>query len=194
MKESNHLRIGIIPSIFNFGRVTGIWMRYGKHKNELNPFGGLKSKSSPLEQFHKHACLQLSIGPNGLSIGMFHSVANEAVDRSHVSDHWPNKKQEIKAIYNQLLGHDFVWTIYDNQHNQLIAQFALDEHSADEFIHFYDRNDKIGYESFCMKAYAPEDPRIKTYKGILNEISATFTAIMPLYNVMTYRNIQLINI
>ena len=43
------------------------------------------------------------------------------------------------------------------------------------------------YESFCMRFYETDDPRIKTYKNILSEVEDTFEAIMPLYKAMTFR-------
>ena len=187
--KKEHLTSGIVPSPYNFERVTGIWMRYGKHKSELNPFGaaGFGKKSSPIEQFHKHACLQLSIGSEGLNIGMFHSTANEGVDCHHVDEHWDEVKQEILKVYDLIKGYDFVWTFYSNRENRTIDTFEIDLHSAEQFIKFYRKYDMTGYESFCMRFYETDDVRIKTYKNILKEVEETFDAIMPLYTAMTYR-------
>lgn len=187
--HKEHLTSGIVPSIYNFERVTGIWMRYGKHKSELNPFGtaGYWKKSSPIEQFHKHACLQLSIGSEGLNIGMFHSTANDGVDCHYVDEHWNEVKQNILKVYEAIKGYEFIWTFYSNRENRTIATFEIDTHSAEQFITFYRQYDMSGYESFCMRFYETDDPRIKTYKNILSEVEDTFEAIMPLYKAMTFR-------
>lgn len=187
--HKEHLTSGIVPSIYNFERVTGIWMRYGKHKSELNPFGtaGYWKKSSPIEQFHKHACLQLSIGSEGLNIGMFHSTANDGVDCHHVDERWDEVKQKILNAYDSIKGYSFVWTFYSNRENRTISTFDIDTHSAEQFITFYRKYDMLGYESFCMRYYETDDPRIKTYKNILHEVYTTFDAIMPIYQAMTFR-------
>ncbi|MFB7159530.1 phospholipase D family protein [Lysinibacillus sp. NPDC056232] len=186
--KKEHLTSGIVPSIYNFERVTGIWMRYGKHKSELNPFGTtFGKKSSPIEQFHKHACLQLSIGSEGLNIGMFHSTANDGVDCHHVDEHWNEVKQRILNVYDKIKGYNFVWSFYNNRENRTIDTFEIDVHSADQFIKFYRKYDMLGYESFCMRYYETDDPHIKTYKNISHEVSTIFDAIMPLYQAMTFR-------
>lgn len=184
-----HITSGIDPSPFNFYRVTGIWMRYGKSKSELNPFGysNFGRNSSPIEQFHKHACLQLSIGGEGINIGMFHSTANGGVDRGHVDDHWEEVKQNILKVYDDIRGNEFVWSIYSNKENRLHAAFDLDKGTAIEFIEFYSKYSMDGFESFCMRHYDTDDLRIKTENKILSEVYITFEAILPLYKVMTYR-------
>ncbi|WP_342598780.1 phospholipase D family protein [Psychrobacillus sp. FSL H8-0483] len=184
-----HLTSGIDPSPFNFYRVTGIWMRYGKDKSELDFFGqkGFGEKSSPYQQFHKHACLQLSIGSEGLNVGMFHSTASDGVDRGHVDDHWYEVKQKIENIYNDITGYEFVWHIYSNRENRLHAYFAIDSGTAQEFIDFYRKYDMDGFESFCMRHYDVDDERIKTERNIINEVYETFEAILPLYKAMTFR-------
>lgn len=187
--KKENLTSGIDPSIYNFGRVTGIWMRYGKHKSELNPFGstGFGKKSSPIEQFHKHACLQLSIGTEGINLGMFHSTANDGVDCGYVDDNWKNVKQLILKEYDKIVGYEFVWTFYSNKENLHKASFDIDKGTATEFVNFYRKYDMAGFESFCMRHYETHDLRIKTYKNILNEVYKTFEAILPLYKAMTFR-------
>lgn len=184
-----HITSGIDPSPFNFYRVTGIWMRYGKSKSELNPFGysNFGKISSPIEQFHKHACLQLSIGGEGVNIGMFHSTANGGVDRGYVDDHWEEVKQNILNIYDDIRGYEFVWSIYSNKENILHATFSIDKGTPTEFIDFYRKYDMDGFESFCMRHYDTDNLRIKTENNILNEVYETFEAILPLYKAMTYR-------
>lgn len=189
--DREHLTSGIVPSPFNFGRVTGIWMRYGKHKDELQLFGKSykqsKAQKAPIEQFHKHACLQLAIGEHGLSMGMFHSTANDGVDCGHVKDHWPDVQQKIRAVYGQVQGHQFVWTFHSNRENRHIADFDLDNHTAEQFVTFYKRYYLEGYESFCMRFFETDNTRIKTYKDVVRELCATFDAIMPLYEAMAFR-------
>lgn len=187
--HKEHLTSGIVPSDYNFRRVTGIWMRYGKHKSELNPFGtkSFGPKLSPFEQFHKHACLQLAIGSNGISIGMFHSTAKNGVDCHYVDENWYEVKQEILNVYDLIKCHNFIWTFYSNQENKMIDTFEIDAHTAEEFVKFYRKYDMLGYESFCMRFYETNDLRIKTYKTILQEIENTFETMLPLYKAMTYR-------
>lgn len=184
-----NLTSGIVPSVYNFERVTGIWMRYGKHKSELNLFEGLSQlkQKSAIEQFHKHACLQLSIGSEGLEMGMFHSTANDGVDSSYVYDHWTTVKAAISQIYTQIQGHGFIWRFYSNKLNEGIDEMEIDDHTAEQFLTFYKKYYMDGYESMCMRFYLPDDERIKTYKQIVHELQETFKAILPLYNAMTYR-------
>jgi len=190
--SENHITNGIDPSEFNHGRVTGIWVRYGKHETELNPFGSsgrsrIKTERSPLEQFHKHACLQFSIGSHGINIGMFHSTANDGVDRGYVRENWREIKQKIIKVYDQLIGYDFYWTFYDAINNKPIASFDFNEGTSEEFVDFYFASDVDGYESFCMRNYDMTDDRIKTQNGIISEIIETFTVIEPLHQAMSFR-------
>lgn len=187
--KKEHITSGIDPSPYNFGRVTGIWMRYGKNKNELNPFGNSRyeKRLSPIEQFHKHACIQLSIGSEGINIGMFHSTAHDGVDRGYVSDNWGVIKEEIIKVYDNLVGYGFVWTIFNNKLNQHRASFKIDEGSSEEFIDFYKKYDEDGFESFCMRHYETNDLHIKTYNKILKEMYETIEVILPLYNAMAFR-------
>lgn len=179
----------ITPSVFNFYRVTGIWMRYGKHKSELDPFkkGRRSNKDSPLEQFHKHACLQLTIGEDGIGMGMFHSTATEGIDRAHVDENWDVVRAKIKAIYPTLQGYHFLWTIYSNRLDETIATCELDQATADEFLQFYRQYDADGYESFCLRYFALDDAAIKTEQAIVSLVKETFTVMMPLYEAMTFR-------
>ena len=179
----------ITPNKFNFYRVTGIWMRYGKHKQELDPFntGRCSNKDSPLEQFHKHACLQLTIGESGLGMGMFHSTANDGGDRAHVGENWASVRQKIAAVYNTLQGYRFVWTIYSNQHDKTIARCELDDCTAEQFLQFYRTYDEDGYESFCIRYFDLDDEAIETEQAIVSLVKETFTVLLPLYEAMTYR-------
>lgn len=186
--EAN-LTSGIVPSIYNFERVTGIWMRYGKHKSELKLFEGISNskQKSAIEQFHKHACLQLAIGSDGLQMGMYHSTANDGVDNGYVADNWSKVKENIIKVYSKIQGHGFVWRFYNNKLIGYVAEFEIDNHTVDEFLTFYKKHYMDGYESFCMKFYHCDDVKIQTYKQIIKELQDTFIAILPLYTAMTYR-------
>lgn len=81
---------------------------------------------------------------------MFHSTANDGVDCHYVNEHWNEVKQKILNVYENIKGHDFIWTFYSNHENRTITTFEIDSHSAEQFIKFYRKYDMAGYESFCM--------------------------------------------
>lgn len=190
--HKDYISSGIIPSLFNHGRVGAIWIRYGKHKDELNPYGSVMEKhkrrnKDPIEQFHKHACFQVSFVPNGIDLGMFHGTAHDGIDRYYVREHWDKIKKEIHTNYQNLVGHNYVWHFYDAKKDVSKYRFELDKGTAEEFLNFYSKYDRDGLESFCMRHLPLDDERIKTKDGILKETLETYKILMPIYQVMTFR-------
>ncbi|MFE4241924.1 phospholipase D family protein [Peribacillus butanolivorans] len=190
--HSDYITSGINPSDFNHGRVGAIWVRYGKHKDELNPYGGVVKKNrrgnkDPIEQFHKHACLQVSFSTIGIDLGLFHSTAHNGIDRYHVREHWNEIKKGIDLNYQSLIGNSFVWHFYDAKTDKSKYHFEIDKGTVEEFLKFYLKYDEDGLESFCMRHYPLNDERIRTKNNIVEEALKTFKALMPIYQVMTFR-------
>ena len=190
--HKDYVSSGIVPSVFNHGRVGAIWVRYGKHKHELNPYGGVVRKNrrgnkDPIEQFHKHACFQVSFTSNGMDLGLFHSTAHDGIDRYYVREHWDRIKKEIEHNYHRLIGNSFVWHFYDAKIDKSTYRFEIDKGTAAEFIKFYINHDEDGLESFCMRHYQLSDNRIKTKDSIMKEALETFKTLMPIYQAMTFR-------
>lgn len=190
--NKDNISSGIIPSVFNHGRVGAIWVRYGKHKDELNPYGSVERKNrrgnkDPIEQFHKHACFQVSFVSNGIDLGMFHSTAHDGIDRYHVRERWHEIKGEISRNYNSLVGNQLLWHFYDAKNDKFKYQFEIDKGTLDEFLDFYTKYDEDGLESFCMRHFESDDERIKTKEGILKEAMKIYEVLMTLYKAMTFR-------
>lgn len=190
--HKDYISSGIIPSVYNHGRVGAIWVRYGKHKDELNPYGAVVKKDrrgnkDPIEQFHKHACFQVSFTSNGIDLGLFHSTAHDGIDRYFVREHWDIIKQKIEHNYQSLIGRSFVWHFYDAKTDKSKYSFEIDKGTAAEFLNFYSKHDEDGLESFCMRHYTLNDERIKTKESIVKEALNTFKTLMPIYQAMTFR-------
>ncbi|KQU24049.1 hypothetical protein ASG65_19125 [Bacillus sp. Leaf13] len=190
--HKDYISSGITPSVFNHGRVGAIWVRYGKHKNELNPFGDVVKKNrrgnkDPIEQFHKHACFQVSFMSNGIDLGLFHSTAHDGIDRYYVREHWDEIKKKAEQIYHNLIGSSFVWHFYNAKSDKSKYRFEIDKGTVGEFLEFYKKYDEDGLESFCMRHLPLYDERIRTKDGIIKEALNTFTTLIPLYQALTFR-------
>ncbi|MCM3541754.1 phospholipase D family protein [Priestia megaterium] len=190
--HKDYISSGITPSEFNHGRVKAIWIRYGKHKSELNPYGGVarkykKGNKDPIEQFHKHACFQLSFSSKGIDLGMFHSTAHNGIDRYFVREHWNKVKGEILTNYQHILGYRFIWHFYDAKNDVSKYRFEIDKGTPEEFLNFYLEHDEDGLESFCMRHFHLDDERIRTKERILTEALKTYKVLIPIYQAMTYR-------
>lgn len=190
--HKDYISSGIIPSVFNHGRVGAIWVRYGKHKDELNPYGSVVRKhkrgnKDPIEQFHKHACFQVSFVSNGIDLGMFHSTAHDGIDRYYVRERWDEIKKEIQRSYQSLKGNSLVWHFYDAKTDKSKYRFELDNGTVEEFLDFYIKYDEDGLESFCMSHFSLNDDSIKTKDCIVKQALKTYEALMPIYQAMTFR-------
>ncbi|CAM3975861.1 hypothetical protein FO499_27150 [Bacillus anthracis] len=190
--HKDYIASGIIPSVFNHWRVGAIWVRYGKHKGELNPYGSVVRKNrrgnkDPIEQFHKHACFQISFVSNGIDLGMFHGTAHDGIDRYHVREKWNEIKDDISGNYNSLVGNKLIWHFYDAKNDTSKYRFEIDKGTPNEFLDFYNKYDEDGLESFCMCHFELDDERIKTRGSILKEAMKLYEVLMPLYKAMTFR-------
>ena len=108
------------PCWYNKGKVNWLGVRYGKHPadiRDLNKIVGARDIDDPKYAFQKHACMQVNVGYNGVDVGIFHAVPNEAIDREYLHEHIDkNDTKLLDAILNKLesiKGYGYVWNIWD---------------------------------------------------------------------------------
>ncbi|MCM3225262.1 phospholipase D family protein [Terribacillus saccharophilus] len=178
------------PSIYNHNRVGWIGIRYGKKENEvkfLNSSYGIDTNGEDYSSFQKHACMQFSIVPDGISIGLFHAVANDAIDRKFLHENLDSRSDEIIKNINAISGEGFVWNIYDNKNNETVMRFNADEEAAENFINFYKKYDRDGYESFMTYHINPDDVFLSNAYEIAKVVERKMKLLLPLYNTIVYR-------
>lgn len=195
----NNLTSGIEPNYFNHNRVSWIGVRYGKTEQEvkqlnafLPPSRGSYTSSDEYMGFQKHGCIQFCLVSNGFEIVLFHSVANDAVDRGTLNDiiNQPDKVK-IESIIREiakLKGKGFTWYITDAKNDRTIASFSFDENEAEDFIGFYKKYDKAGYESFCSYLLSPNSDILKDRITLSKFTLKKIRQLLPLYQLITFRN------
>ncbi|WP_147533009.1 phospholipase D family protein [Bacillus marasmi] len=195
----NNLTSGIEPNYFNHNRVSWIGVRYGKTEQEvkqlnafLSPSRGSYTSSDEYMGFQKHGCIQFCLVSNGFEIVLFHSVANDAVDRGTMHDiiNQPDKVK-IESIIREiakLKGKGFTWYITDAKNDRTIASFSFDKNEAEDFIGFYKKYDKAGYESFCSYLLSPNSDILKDRITLAKFTLKKIRQLLPLYQLITFRN------
>lgn len=180
----------LFPNFYNHNRVGWIGIRYGKHEKEvkfLNSYHGLSKKSEDYSSFQKHACMQFSVVSNGISVGLFHAVANDAIDRGYLHDHIDGKSQEITNHLKSIKGEEFIWYIYDGKNDSNVKTFNIDIEDPEDFISFYKNNDRDGFESFMTYHMEPDDINLTSAGTLAKIIEHKVNALLPLYEVIVFR-------
>ena len=174
----------IKPSVYNKGKVNWLGVRYGKNKKEVQI---LDKGTNENYGFHKNACLQFVIHKNGFIISLFHAVEKNAVDREYMHDRLYESKfiNNLEREINNLKGHGFVWNIIGSDNSQL---FDIDKRNTKKFISFYKKYDCKGKESYLSYSVKPDDNDIKDIKSIEKLVINKFSLLIPLYNLITFRN------
>lgn len=169
--------------------MTTIRIRYGKHKSEIKPagFSKMESECSRSESFGKHACLEFGIDQDEFYIGMFHSPANDGIDQSYVIDHWASVKEKMLAAYDSIVGYDLHWVFWSNREGREIASYAIDRGNPKAFIEFYQAYYLQEVVSYCRCYIDRDDEQITTFNNIVSLVEDYFTALLSLYNAMTFR-------
>lgn len=194
----NNLTSGIEPNHFNHNRVSWIGVRYGKTEQEVKQLNAFLSpsrgsySSDEYMGFQKHGCIQFCLVSNGFEIVLFHSVANDAVDRGTMHDiiNQPDKVK-IESIIREiakLKGKGFTWYITDAKNDRTIASFSFDKNEAEDFIGFYKKYDKAGYESFCSYLLSPNSDILKDRITLAKFTLKKIRQLLPLYQLITFRN------
>lgn len=188
--SSKNLTSLLYPSFYNHNRVGWIGIRYGKSEKEvkfLNSNYGLDKKSEDYSSFQKHACMQFSVVSDGITVGLFHAVANNAIDRGHLHDHLDSKATEIIKHLKKIQGEEFVWHIYDGQNDKNIKTFDFDYEAPEEFISFYKKYDRDGLESFMTYYMEPDNSNLTSPKKIAEIIEHKVRVLLPLYETIVFR-------
>lgn len=192
----------IFPCVFNKGKVNWLGVRYGKHPadiRELNKTIGKDEKDIKMG-FQKHACMQINVGYNGVDVGIFHAVPNDAVDRWYLHDHINNNDTKlIDAILNQiegLKGFGFEWNIWDTNlegvelpdfggSNLPEKVYRFDVENAEDFISWYKANDRDGCYSSMLVHFPRYDERINK-DNIANTSIEIFEQLYDLYKLLSW--------
>lgn len=176
----------IYPCVFNLGKVNWLGIRYGRSKREVNQLNcNLGANSKERKGFQKHACFQINIESKGIAIGLYHAVAEGAIDRMFLHEYIDDKKDILIREIEKIQGYGFVWDIWDKQGNNY--RFEFDNHKPEEFIDFYKKNDTDGRTSFLLYLIPKKDKRIKTQEGI-EEISLEIIDILyDFYNEIIWK-------
>lgn len=191
------------PCVFNKGKVNWLGVRYGKHPadiRDLNKLVGARTIDDPKYAFQKHACMQVNVGYNGVDIGIFHAVPNEAVDREYLHEHIDkNDTKLLNAINNELdklRFSGYVWNIWDtNLEGVELPDFGgpadpestyyFDNENEEDFLTWYSKHDRNGCYS-SMLVHFPRYSEKITKDNIVNTVIEIFEQIYPLYKLLSW--------
>lgn len=183
-KSTDHITSSVRPSEFTGKRLTWIGLRYGKHQNVVAKY--TPQKMNPKDRleygFHKHACIQLSIHANGVSVSLFHAVRDSAWDRAYVHERlWgPTFRAEVIEELKKLKGRGYIWTIDNPFTGETKGDFPLDEREINTFFDFYSQ-DETGYESALERTWEHASPQIKTEVDLIALAREHLSLLEPLY-------------
>ncbi|MBU3157545.1 phospholipase D family protein [Clostridium estertheticum] len=185
--RQDNITSGIIPSVYNKGRVGWIGVRYGKTKAEVTTLNFNSFNAEDLTiGFQKHACLQFCIVPSGFHINLFLAVKHGAIDRAYMHEHMNKLQSKIEEEISKLKGLNMTWEIYDEELDETF-QFNFNGENEMPFCKYFEKYDIDGRESYLVIFYKPDNPTIKNIDGICNEIIKYIKLLLPLYNSMVYR-------
>ncbi len=174
--DKNNICSLTYPCAYNKHHVEWMGIRYGKRKEEV-VFGGMQKAS--YESFTKHACLQYNVYADGFFVVLFFAVPDEAVDRKYLQQNLNKLANPINEQAAKLRGYGLKWKISG------CPDFCFDkENDLANYLKEYDRDGRF---SSLKMYFAPNDPRIKTFDGICNEILKGFELLKPLYDVLVWR-------
>jgi HKD family nuclease len=198
--KTKNITSSIDPNPFNHNKVSWIGVRYGKTEKEvkqLNEFlstsrGSYSSSQDDYMGFQKHSCIQFSLVKNGYEIILFHAVASDAIDRGTFHDIIDTQNQaKLDKIVEEvalLKGKGFTWYITDAKNDKTIASFSFDEQEAKDFIEFYQKYDRTGYESFCSYYMPPNHRYLQDQTTLAKFTLQKIKQLLPLYQLISFRN------
>lgn len=193
----------IFPCEFNKGKVNWLGVRYGKSPKairELNKIVGTRDVDDPKYAFQKHACMQVNVGYNGVDIGIFHAVPNDAIDRAYLHEHID--KNDIKLLdqinqeLNNLKGYGFEWNIWDTNlegvelpdfggSNLPEKVYRFDVENGEDFISWYSKNDRAGCYSSMLVHFPRYDTRVDE-NHIVETALDIFEQLYTLYKLISW--------
>lgn len=192
----------IFPCVFNKGRVNWLGVRYGKHPadiKELNQSIGKDERDAKLG-FQKHACMQINVGFNGVEIGIFHAVPNDAVDRWYLHEHIEKNDTDLIDAINkkldELKGFGYEWNIWDTNlegvelpdfggTNLPEKTYRFDVENAEDFITWFSKNDRDGCYSSMLVHFPRYDARVNK-DNIENTCIEIFEQLYDLYKLLSW--------
>lgn len=192
------------PCWFNKGKVNWLGVRYGKSPKairELNKLvGGQSRDDDPKYAFQKHACMQVNVGYNGVDIGIFHAVPNEAVDRWYMHEHIDKNDTElldkIQKEFDNLKGYGYTWNIWDTNLEGIElpdfggpadpeSTYYFDNENDVSWVNWYKEHDKQGCYSSMLVHFPRYDKRVNA-ENIVNTVLDIFEQIYPLYKLLSW--------
>ncbi|SCH48847.1 Predicted HKD family nuclease [uncultured Clostridium sp.] len=179
--RKDHITSLIRPCTYNYGKVDWLGVRYGKTESEIKVLNMGTDKGEGLG-FQKHACIQYAISADVFEVNLFHSVPNDAFDRSTIYERLKNDRfrNSIENELSNLKGHGFIWTINEKT-------FDIDKDDISQFHKFYISNDCEGKFSSLSKVFNPDDEEIKSLDSICDIVYKYIEMLIPLYNLVSYR-------
>lgn len=191
----------LFPCEYNHGKVNWIGLRYGRSKREIALLNkGRDLKEDPFLGFQKYNCFQVDISLDGLDIGIYHSVPNDAVDRMYVREHIedPEFQEALKPILEDLLGYGYRFSVgqlgavsnkWETKVFEFDAYYGKDvtgENIIDEFTKFYKKYVTDGTHSSLLYHYPRYDERITQKELIEYEFMKHIERLYPLYKQLSW--------
>lgn len=184
------------PCAFNQYRVDWLGIRYGRNSRDIQELTEImkmytshrerRASEDPKLGFQKYACLQVNVCSTGVEVGIFHSVPNEAVDRTHMQNvvRYDDELQEkIIEELRKIKGYGYIWTIGNSEENHI---FDVDSERPEDFIAFYRNYDREGMWSQMLKHFPKYDERI-TEDKLAETCYDIIEQLKPLYELVIWK-------
>jgi len=188
--KKENITSAIEPNPFNNWKLNWIGIRYGRHKNQIDELN-TNDNESVHYGFHKYCCMQFNISLDNFEVGIYHAVANEAVDRKYLREALENNESIRKKLIEELKkikGNNLIWTIWSPYREIQNINFSIDNDNIEDFPEFYLQNDKEGSHSALMFRFEPDDERLKTKESIAKLVIEKFELLLPLYNTIIWKS------
>ena len=185
----------LFPCEYNHGKVNWIGLRYGRSKREIALLNKGRESTDPFLGFQKYNCFQIDISIDGLDMGIYHSVPNDAVDRMYVREHIEEFgfQLELKRILPTLLGYGYKFSVgqlgaVSNKWETQVFEFdsCYEKDIVKEFTEFYKTYVTDGTHSSLLYHYPRYDDRITQKELIEYEFINHIERLYPLYDQLSW--------
>ena len=191
--SSEHITSSIAPNQFNNYKVNWIGVRYGRHQSQIEQLNiNLTKQDNGRLGFQKYSCMQFSLSLNHFEVGIYHAVANDAVDRMRVREKLLKNdttfKNQLLEELTKLKGNQLKWHIWSPYAEIDEKTFSIDTENINDFIPFYLKNDVDGTHSSIMFQIEPNNPKMKNKEDIEKLILEKIKLLIPLYKIIIGEN------
>ena len=197
--KSENITSLTFPCEFNHGNVGWLGVRYGRSKRAISLLNEGRESNDPFLGFQKYNCFQIDIALDGVDMGIYHSVPNDAVDRMYVREHIDDAdfQKNLGMILQNITGYNYTFSV--GQPGIVSDEWKTHSFNFDayydgdilkEFTKFYKTYVVDGTHSSLLYHYGRNDERIHEKEQIESEFFKHVYRLLNFYKLFSW-NINL---